>query len=105
AHLVVSRRDRRILRYLMPSAQDVKDFWHMILYNLGATANRPVWGKFGYPEKIEYWAFLWGSVLMVLTGFLLWFNDFTLRHFPKWVSDLATVFHYYEALLASLAVL
>ena len=31
----------------------------------------------------------------------VWFNNFTLRHFPKWISDAATAIHYYEALLAT----
>jgi hypothetical protein len=42
---------------------------------------------------------------MALSGFLLWFNNFTLRYFPKWVSDAATAVHYYEAILATFAIL
>jgi len=42
---------------------------------------------------------------MTATGFLLWFNSFALRHFPKWVSDAATALHYYEAILATLSIL
>jgi len=54
---------------------------------------------------MEYWAFLWGAVVMTLTGFLLWFNNFTLRHFPKWVSDASTAIHFYEAILATFSIL
>jgi cytochrome b subunit of formate dehydrogenase len=53
---------------------------------------------------VEYWAFLWGSVVMAVSGLLLWFNTFTLRNFPTWVSDAATAVHYYEAILATLAI-
>jgi hypothetical protein len=42
---------------------------------------------------------------MVTTGGLLIFNNFTLKHFPAWISDLATMIHYYEAVLACLAIL
>ncbi len=42
---------------------------------------------------------------MSITGFLLWFDDLVLRWFPKWVTDVATVIHFYEAVLASLAIL
>jgi len=56
-------------------------------------------------EKIEYWAFVWGTCVMASTGFLLWFNSFALRHFPKWVTDASTVLHYYEAILATLSIL
>jgi len=62
-------------------------------------------GCASYVEKIEYWAFVWGTCVMTATGFLLWFNSFALRHFPKWVSDAATALHYYEAILATLSIL
>ncbi len=42
---------------------------------------------------------------MAASGFLLWFNSFALRHFPKWVLDAATALHFYEAILATLAIL
>jgi hypothetical protein len=42
---------------------------------------------------------------MTVSGFLLWFNNFTLRYFPKWISDAATAIHYYEALLATFSIL
>jgi cytochrome b subunit of formate dehydrogenase len=54
---------------------------------------------------MEYWAFMWGTVVMALSGFLLWFDNLTLRHFPKWVSDAATAVHWYEALLATFSIL
>jgi cytochrome b subunit of formate dehydrogenase len=104
-HLVVSRRDRVILRYIWPGLRDLRDLGDMILYNLGLSHQRPHFGKFSYAEKIEYLAFIWGRAVMPPTGFLLWFNNFTLRHFPKWVADAATALHYYEAILATLAIL
>ncbi|MBI3934635.1 MAG: cytochrome b/b6 domain-containing protein, partial [Acidobacteria bacterium] len=104
-HLALSPRDRCILRHMLPGWKDVKDFWNMIGFNLGLTAKPPQWGKFGYAEKTEYWAFPWGTVVMAATGLLLWFNTFTLWFFPNWVADAATALHYYEAILATLAVL
>jgi formate dehydrogenase gamma subunit len=104
-HLLVSRRDRIILRHLRPGIEDLKALWGVIRYNLGLEPVRPRFGKFSYAEKIEYWAFVWGTVVMAVSGFLLWFNNFTLRYFPKWVSDAATAVHYYEAILATLAIL
>lgn len=104
-HLVVSRRDRVILRYMWPGLRDFRDLGDIMLYNLGLSDQRPHFGKFSYAEKIEYLAFLWGMAVMTMTGFLLWFNNFTLRHFPKWVADAATALHYYEAILATLAIL
>jgi hypothetical protein len=44
-------------------------------------------------------------MVMALSGFVLWFNNFVLRHFPKWITDAATAVHWYEALLATFAIL
>jgi formate dehydrogenase gamma subunit len=104
-HLIASRRDRVILRKLLPGTKDAWDLVGVMRHNLGLTRERPVFGKFNYAEKIEYWAFIWGTVVMTVSGLLLWFNNFTLRNFPKWVSDAATAVHFYEAILASLAIL
>jgi formate dehydrogenase gamma subunit len=103
-HLLVSRRDRPALRALWPRARDFADLIAMLRYNLGIAPEAPEFGKFSYGEKLEYWAFLWGTSIMALTGFLLWFVNFTLRHFPKWVTDAATAVHFYEAILATLAI-
>jgi formate dehydrogenase gamma subunit len=102
-HLATSRRDRAILRHLWPGVKDVRDLWGMALHNLGR-GPRPLFGVFSYAEKVEYWAFLWGTVVMAVSGLLLWFNDFTLRNLPTWVTDAATAIHFYEAILATLAI-
>jgi formate dehydrogenase gamma subunit len=103
-HLAASRRDRTILRHMVPVPQDLRDIANVFLYNFGIRAERPQFGKFSYAEKMEYLAFVWGMAVMTLTGLLLWFDNFSLRHFPKWVSDAATALHYYEAILATLAI-
>lgn len=105
AHLILVRRDRPFLRYMIPCLRDLRDLRDMILFNLGLISTRPVFGKFNYVEKIEYLAYIWGTMVMAATGFILWFDNFALRHFPKWVSDAATALHYYEAILATLAIL
>lgn len=104
-HLAMSRRDRAILRAILPGVQDFRDLVALTRHNLGFTKEPPAFGKFSYAEKLEYWAFLWGSAVMALSGFLLWFNNFTLRHFPTWVADAATAVHWYEAILATLSIL
>jgi cytochrome b subunit of formate dehydrogenase len=104
-HLILVRRDRVILRYLTPDLGDLRNLGGMFLYNLGLSGTRPRFGAFSYAEKMEYWAFLWGTMLMAASGFILWFNNFALRHFPKWVTDAATALHFYEAILATFSIL
>jgi len=104
-HLAFRKRDRSFLRSMLPTTRDARDIVDVFLYNLGLSQKQPSFAKFNYAEKMEYWAFLWGTLVMALSGFLLWFNNFTLSHFPKWVSDAATAIHWYEALLATFAIL
>jgi formate dehydrogenase gamma subunit len=104
-HLALRRRDRVILRDLVPTRQDARDVLQMLRYNLGRSEHRPHFGRFSYGEKLEYLAFAWGTVLMSVTGFLLWFESWALRHLPLWTLDASTVLHWYEAILATLSIL
>jgi cytochrome b subunit of formate dehydrogenase len=104
-HLAVNRRDRALLWAMLPKVKDATDLIHVLFYNLGLRKNPPQFEKFNYAEKLEYWAFLWGTAIMGVSGFLLWFNSFALRHFPKWTTDAATAVHWYEAILATFSIL
>jgi cytochrome b subunit of formate dehydrogenase len=102
-HLVLVPRDRVILKHMRPRLQDLRDLWGALLHNLGR-GPRPAFGMFSYAEKAEYLAFVWGSLVMAASGFILWFNDWSLRNLPKWVGDAATALHWYEAILATAAI-
>ncbi len=105
-HLALVKRDRtQFLKGMIPDFKDATDLVHVFAYNLGLTKTEPTFAKFNYAEKMEYLAFMWGTVVMTVSGLLLWFNNFTLRHFPKWVTDAATAVHYYEAILATFSIL
>lgn len=104
-HLFVKKHDRAFLRGMIPTIKDATDMMDVFRYNVGLSKQEPKFGKFNYAEKMEYWAFMWGTVVMALSGFVLWFNNFVLRHFPKWITDAATAVHWYEALLATFAIL
>jgi cytochrome b subunit of formate dehydrogenase len=98
-------RLRARLRGLLPSARDLTAFRRMLAYYAGMRPDPPHGSTFNYAEKAEYWAFMWGSVVMALTGLLLWFENATLRYLPTWVPDVATAIHFWEAVLATLAIL
>ncbi len=104
-HVAFVKRDRVILPQLLPGWQDAKDIFNMFRFNLGLIKTRPTFGMFGYAEKMEYWAFMWGTIVMAVTGLLLWANNWSLSVFPKWVTDAATTAHWYEAILATLSIL
>jgi cytochrome b subunit of formate dehydrogenase len=106
AHLVLVRHARRLISSMKPGLGDFECLRATLLNNLGISKGKPVFtGCATYVEKLEYWAFAWGTCVMAASGGLLWFNSFALRHFPKWVMDAATVLHLYEAILATLSIL
>ena len=61
--------------------------------------------SFTYAEKAEYWALIWGTIVMAVTGMMLWAEVAVGNYFPRWWLDVATAVHFYEAVLATLAIL
>jgi len=102
---LASARGRQFMRDMFPTKNDFGQFFQMLGYNLNIREDQPRFGRFSYVEKAEYWALVWGTVVMIFTGFFLWFDDIAVKWFPKGFLDVMLVVHYYEAWLASLAVL
>ena len=99
------KRGRHWMRDMLASKNDARDVWHSCLYFLGIRPEPPRFGRFTYMEKCEYWALAWGAVIMAVTGLLLWFDNIAIKYLAKGVLDVMLVIHYYEAWLASLAIL
>jgi cytochrome b subunit of formate dehydrogenase len=103
--LLASVRLRRHWRVLLPARRDFKEAFTMFGYNLGLRRQRAELSEHTYVEKLEYWAVAWGGVVMILTGVLLWANNVALTWLPKSALDVAVAIHFYEAVLATLAIL
>lgn len=103
-YLVVSREGRLLFRDLFPRKQDIADLAANAQYLIGRRATKPRFGRFGYIEKAEYWAVLWGTIIMGVTGLIIWFKIDVTQFLPRWAVDVATTVHYYEAILACLAI-
>jgi formate dehydrogenase gamma subunit len=102
---LTGRRGRTFFADMWPTRKDISQFWQMIGYNLGFRKERPRFGRFSYIEKAEYWALVWGSVVMIISGFFMWAENIAVQWFPKGFLDVMLVVHYYEAWLATLAIL
>jgi cytochrome b subunit of formate dehydrogenase len=98
-------RGKQLLRDLVPVPGDVRDAVAVMKYNLGFTSKKPAFGRFSYIEKSEYWALVWGTVVMAVTGTILWFDNTFLGLLTKLWWDVARTVHYYEAWLATLAII
>ena len=104
-YMILTRRGRLKLGALLPQVKDLKDCFGLLSYNLGILKTRPHFEKYSYIEKAEYWALIWGSLVMIVTGTILTFENLFMKYLPKWGMDLATAIHFYEAVLAVLAIL
>jgi cytochrome b subunit of formate dehydrogenase len=102
--LAISRDGRKLFRDLVPKLDDVRGAWQNLAYYLGFTAEKPAFARFNYAEKAEYWALVWGMIVMASTGLMLWAKVAVGNHLPRWWLDVATAIHFYEAVLATLAI-
>ncbi len=103
-YLLATRDGRRLLADLFPVKKDLADVRDALRYLTGLTREKPKIGRFGYAEKMEYWAVVWGTVIMGATGLAIWLKIPVTQHLPRWVVAVATTIHYYEAVLACLAI-
>jgi cytochrome b subunit of formate dehydrogenase len=104
-YLALTDDGRRLLRDLLPTLKDATDAWGTMLYYLGLKREKPKFGRFNYAEKAEYWALVWGTGLMAVTGIMLWAKIAVGNLLARWWIDAATAVHFYEAILATLAIL
>jgi formate dehydrogenase gamma subunit len=96
---------RRVSLSMLPRYQDVVDGLQAVRYNIGLAKERPRTDRYTWEEKVEYWSLVWGTIVMIATGFMLWNPVATARFLPgEWIPA-AQVVHGGEALLAILAVL
>ena len=96
---------RRTRLTMLPTLQDMKDGWQALLYNIGRAKTPPQMGRYTFEEKMEYWAFVWGAIIMGATGFMMWNPIATTRILPGEVIPAAKAAHGGEALLAVLAII
>jgi cytochrome b subunit of formate dehydrogenase len=90
---------------MLPKLKDVKDVIGNLGYYLGVKKEKPKIARFGYAEKAEYWAVVWGTIIMGLTGLMIWFKIGVFGFLPRWWVDIALAVHFYEAVLATLAII
>lgn len=105
AYLAAAREGRRLICDLAPRPKDAFDAVYTMMYYLGLRSEKPKFGRFNYAEKAEYWALVWGTALMGLTGVMLWAKVWVGNTLARWWVDIATAVHFYEAILATLAIL
>lgn len=105
AYLLLAKEGRLWLKDMLIRAKDFTDVIGNLRYYLGASKVKPKIARFGYAEKAEYWAVVWGTIIMGLTGLMIWFKLGFFAFLPRWAIDIALAIHFYEAVLATLAII
>jgi cytochrome b subunit of formate dehydrogenase len=103
-YAAVTHDGRRLVKDFLPAPKDASDVWGTLLYYLGLRSEKPEFRRFNYAEKAEYWALVWGLIVMASTGLMLWAKMSVGRYLARWWLDVATAIHLYEAILATLAI-
>ena len=95
---------RRSLGNIAPSLQDLRDAWQDIRFRLGK-GPRPVHAsKYDWLQKFEYWTGVIGLHVVLLTGLLMWFFEWTMSHFSYQIFKYAQWIHGWEAFIATVVV-
>ena len=103
-YLAMLKEGRRLILDIAPRPKDAFDAWATMRYYLGLGGDKPKFGRFNYAEKAEYWALVWGTALMAVTGVMMWAKVWVGDLLARWWVDVATAIHFYEAILATLAI-
>jgi len=103
-YAIFTQRGREFIRDILFKFQDFRDMIQQLEYNLGFSKRKPKYDRFNYIEKSEYWALVWGTAIMTLTGVALWYENQFMGWFSKLFVDVCETIHYFEAWLAFLAI-
>jgi cytochrome b subunit of formate dehydrogenase len=95
----------RVSWSMLPVMDDFKHLFTDIAYYLGMRDTRAYYGRYNYAEKVEYLAVVWGTIIMAITGFMMWNPITTAKFLPGEIIPAAKAAHGAEAILAVLAIL
>lgn len=104
-YILFVKRGKEQLRKIFPLPEDIILLIKNINYHLGLVRQPPDFDRYDYAEKAEFWALVWGAMVMIVTGLPLWFEDFFLKFMPIWLLDVFKSIHFYEAVLATTAII
>ncbi len=107
-HLLVLAYKIYVLRLrwtIMPVLEDLQHLYQDVTYFLGLSKHRGFYGRYNYAEKVEYLAVVWGTVIMSITGFMMWNPLSTTKFLPGDFIPAAKAAHGAEAVLAVLAII
>ncbi len=95
---------RKVNFTMVPTKKDFQDAILQLRYYLGMTDQHPHYDRYDYKQKFEYWGLVAGNIIMIVTGFILFFPTEAARLVPGQVIPAAKVAHSNEGLMAFLVI-
>jgi cytochrome b subunit of formate dehydrogenase len=90
---------------MFPVIEDFKHLFQDLSYYMGVSKHKAYYGRYNYAEKVEYLAVVWGTLIMAITGFMMWNPIATTRLLPGEMIPASKAAHGGEAVLAVLSII
>jgi formate dehydrogenase subunit gamma len=90
---------------MVPTRKDFQDTVTTLRYYLRLSDVHAEFERFDYREKFEYWGIVMGGIIMIVTGFVLFFPMAVTHWLPGQLVPAAKVAHSNEGLMAFLVVI
>jgi cytochrome b subunit of formate dehydrogenase len=85
---------------LIPNWKDFTDCLAMFKWFFGK-GERPLFDRWTYYEKFDYWAVFWGVTIIGGSGLMMAIPHVTAQYLPGWIFNISTVVHAEEAFLCA----
>ncbi|MBI4304158.1 MAG: cytochrome b/b6 domain-containing protein [Chloroflexi bacterium] len=89
---------------MLPNGKDFRDVMDWLRYSFGLRRRPPLFGRYDYRQKFEYWGILFGGTIMILTGFVLAYPVVVTAILPGQFVAASREAHGNEAMLAVLTI-
>jgi formate dehydrogenase gamma subunit len=90
---------RRLPGDMLPTFQDIKVAWNMLLYLIYIKKQKPAFGKYNFEQKVTYWFLFFSIGIMVFSGYIMWFPETITRVLPGGIIPAAILAHSTEAIV------
>jgi formate dehydrogenase subunit gamma len=90
---------------MLPTLKDATDALATVKYLVGLSKEKPHFDRFTFGEKLEYWALVWGTAIMAITGFIMWFPTKATQFIDGVWIPVSKMAHGWEAVLAVLSLM
>jgi formate dehydrogenase gamma subunit len=93
---------RKLPGAMLPTLQDIKDAWNMLLYLVYIKKQKPAFGKYNFEQKVTYWFLFFSIGILIISGYTMWFPETITRVLPGGVIPAAMMAHSTEAIATAI---